>query len=139
MFSLTGSSKSYSHPGATLVGYLFAGVTQFDATAVFLDDAPDNREPKPRALFPCRNVRLEQPAAVRLGKADTVVHHVDHDIVAVAFRKYADHPLAEFPRRDSRDCLGGILDDVGECLRDQPSVKSRRHGIFNDTRIDIDF
>jgi len=83
---------------------------------MLLDDPPDDRQPQSRALFTCRHVRFEQTAPVRFGKADAVIDHVDHDVVAITFRKNVDRALAEIFGRNGRDRLSRVLDDVGERL-----------------------
>ena len=47
--------------------------------------------------------------------------------------------FAEFGGRHRGDRLGGVLDEVGERLRDQPPVEARRHRIFGDLGFDVDF
>src|SRR5689334_2516897 len=112
----TGSRKSHAHPGPPLARNFFTGVTQLDAAAMLLDDPPDDCQPQSRALFACRHVRFEETAPVRFGKAYAVIDHVDHDVVAITFRKNVDRALAEIFGRNGRDRLSRVLDDVGERL-----------------------
>ena len=67
-------------------GNLLGRVAQFDAPAVLLENAADDGEAKPGALFARGHIGLEQPGAVLLRQADAVVDHVDDDVVAVALR-----------------------------------------------------
>ena len=87
--------KTDAHPGATLAGDFLGGVAQFDAAAMLLHDAPDDGKTESRALFPGRDIRLEQPAAICLRQADAVIDDVDHDVVAITRRVDMDNALAE--------------------------------------------
>ena len=50
-----------------------------------------------------------------------------------------DDPAApKLGRRHCGDRLAGILDDVGEALRDQPPVEPRRHRVLGDLDLDVD-
>ena len=106
--------------------------------AVFLDDAADDGEPEAGALLARGHVGLEQPVAVFLRQADAVVDDVDRRFVALARGKDADCALAELVRRHGGDRLGGVLDQVGERLRDQPAVEARRHRVLGDLGLDVD-
>ena len=96
-----------------------------ESAAVLFEDAADDRETKPGALFPCRDIGLEQPVAVFFRQARPVVHHVDQDVAAVPGGANQDAALAELLGRHRGDRFGRVLDDVGESLRDQPPVKAR--------------
>src|ERR1035437_5929125 len=115
-FRLAGGGKLHAHPGAALPRNLFGGIAQLDATAMILDEAPDDGEPQSGALFARGDIGLEQPAAVFLRQADAVIDDVDDDILAFARGKNVDRALAEFGRRHGGNRLGGVLDDVGERL-----------------------
>ena len=90
---------------------------------MLFENAADDGEPEPGALFARRHVGLEQPGAVLLGQADAVVDHVDDDVLAFALRADGNAAAAEFGRRHRADRFGGVLDDVGERLRNQPPIK----------------
>src|ERR1043166_1198059 len=66
-----------AHPGAAFAGEFFRGVAQFDAAAMVLENAADDGEPQPGALFAGRAIGLEQPVPVFLRQADAVVDDVD--------------------------------------------------------------
>src|SRR5262249_61565502 len=103
-----------------------------------LENASDDREAEAGALLACRDVRLEQAAAVLLGQADSVIDHVDDDLVALASRPDADAAAAELGRRNGGNGFGRVLDDVGEALRDQPAVELRRHRVPRGLDGDVD-
>src|SRR6185312_1323720 len=130
--------KAHAHPGAALAGNFIGGDAQLDRAAVLLDDAADDREPKPGALLARGHVRLEQTAAVFLRQADAVVDDVDDDVAAVARGDDPDRTLAELGRRHGGDRLARVLDDVGQRLRDQPPVELRAHRVFRHLRLDVD-
>ena len=46
--------------------------------------------------------------------------------------------LAALRRRHRADRLGGVLDDVGQRLRDQPAIEPRRHRVLGDLDVDVD-
>src|SRR3954452_747748 len=115
------------HPGAALAGKFLVTVAQLAAAAVFLENAPDDGEAKAGALLAGGDIRLEQPVAVFLRQANAVVDHVDIDVVPFAHRSHPDAAAAKHALRHGRDGFGRVLDDVGEPLRDQPPIESRRH------------
>src|SRR5215467_11721752 len=134
-----GGGNPHPHPSPPLARNFLGGITQIDRAAVLFNNASHDSEPKSGALLAGRNVGLEQPAAIFLRQADAVVDDIDHDIVAVPRRVDLDFPFAEFGRRHGCDRLGRILDGVGERLRNETSVKTCRHRVFADVRIDVDF
>ena len=76
--------KAQLHPRAACAGNLFRGVAQLDMAAMLFEDAADDGEPEPGALFTRGHVRLEQARAVLLGQSDAVVDDIDDDVLAVA-------------------------------------------------------
>ena len=58
--------------------------------------------------------------------------------VAVARQRNPNAAAVEFLRRHGRDGFGGVLDDVGQPLRNQTAVEIGRHRIFGDVRFEID-
>jgi hypothetical protein len=74
---------------------IFRGVTQLDAAAMLLDDAPDDCGPNP---VPFSASYVGSSSRLQFGWEDRYrCRHVDHDIVAFTFGKYADRALAELP------------------------------------------
>src|SRR5258708_14760284 len=137
-FALAGRGKANTDPGTPLARNFFRGVAQFDATAVLLDNAPDDRQAKPGALFPRCDVRFEQPVTICLWQTDAIVDDIDYDVGAVATRVDVDHAFAKVDGRHRRDRFSSIFDNVGKCLRDQTPIKLSRHWIFRDLNIDLD-
>src|SRR5687768_18596962 len=105
---------------------------------MILQDAADDGETEPRALFARSDIRFEQPAAVLLRQPDPVVDHIDDDVVAIAACRYTDVAAAELSRRHGGDRLGRALDDIREPLRDEPAVEMRRHRIWCNLHFDVD-
>src|SRR5439155_23542590 len=70
--------KSQPHPCPARAGPDIRSVIELDPAAMVFQDAADDREAKPGALFARRHVRLEQTRPAYLRQADTVVDHVDH-------------------------------------------------------------
>src|SRR5262249_42308880 len=101
-------------------------IVELDASAVLLEDAADDREPEAGTLLARRHVGLEQSVAVLLGQPGAVVDDVDDDVGPLARRRNLDAAAAELLGRHRRDRLGGVLDDVGQRLGDQPAVETRR-------------
>ena len=130
--------EAQPHPGAALAGLLLRRIAQLDPAAVLFEDAADDGEAEAGALLAGRHVGLEQPVAVFLRQADAVVDHVDDDIVAVARRDHPDAAAAALGGGHGGDRLGGVLDDVGERLRDQPAVEARRHRVLGQLQLDVD-
>ena len=130
--------EAQPHPGAALAGATSRTRRAARSAAVLFENAADDREAKAGALLARRHIGLEQPVAVFLRQADAVVDHVDHDVVALARGRDADAAAAELGRRHGGDRLGGVLDDVGERLRDQPAVEARRHRVFGKLELEID-
>src|SRR5262249_56198011 len=93
--------------------------------AMFFEDAADDREPEPRALFTRGHVRLEQARAVLFGKSYAVVDDIDDDVFAVALGADDDAAAAEFGGGHRPDRFGRVLDDVGERLPDHPPAQTR--------------
>src|SRR5450432_3608314 len=118
--SLAGGGELHAHPSAALSRNPIGGIAQLDDAAMVLDNSPDYGQAQAGALFPRRDIGLEQPVAVFLWQADAIVDHVDDNIVTVTGGVDADRAFAEFGRRHGRNRFGGVLDDVGECLRQQP-------------------
>src|SRR6476646_11725907 len=118
---LAGRREADAHQRAALARIFLGGVAQLDLPAMLLDDAADDRQAEPGALFARGDVGLQQPAALFLRQADAVVDHVDDDVDALARGKDADRPFAELCRRYRGDRFGRVLDDVGQGLRDQPA------------------
>src|SRR6185503_9746938 len=100
---LAGGREADAHQRAALARDLLGGVAQLDLSAMLLDDAADDRQAEPGALFARGDVGLQQPAAFFLRQADAVVDHVDDDVVALARRKDADPPLTQVGRRHRGD------------------------------------
>src|SRR6185437_492318 len=120
---LAGGGESYPHTCAALARNFLTGIAQLDVAAMLLDDAPDNRKAEARPLFARRDIRFEQAAAVRFGEPNSIVDDVDDDIVAFARRKHVNGAFAKFRGWNRSNRLGGILDDVGQRLGNQPPVK----------------
>src|SRR5665213_4118848 len=93
---MAGGGETNTQPGPALPGDFIGGVVQFDAAAMVLNDTADDGEPQPGALFACRDIRFEQPAAVFLRQTDAVIDHIDDDVVAFARGEDLDRALAEF-------------------------------------------
>ena len=119
-------------------GILLRRIAELDAAAVLLEDLADDREAEAGALLAGGDIGLEQPAAVFLRQADAVVDDVDDDVVAVARRRTRRCGRAPRVGRHGGDRLGGVLDDVGERLRDQAAVELRRHRILGELDLDVD-
>src|SRR5664279_6246657 len=66
-FNLAGGGEYHAHPGAALARNLLGSIAQFDGAAMIFDNATDDGEAKPRALFARRDIGVEQPVAVFLG------------------------------------------------------------------------
>src|SRR5450830_56940 len=115
-FRLAGGGKLHPHPGAALPRDPVGGIAQLNAAAMILDNSSDDGETQPRALFARGDIRLEQPAAIFLRQADSVVDDIDDDILALARGKNVDQALAQLRCWHRGYCLGGVLDDVGERL-----------------------
>src|SRR5450759_4050963 len=115
------------------------GVTQLDASAMILDNAADDGEPKSGALLARRDIRLEQTAAIFLRQADPVIDDINDDVAALARGKDSDRALAKVGWRYRCNRFGRVLDEVGERLRHQAPVEPRRHRILGDIGIDFDF
>ena len=110
---------------------------QLDAAAVLFQNFPDDRETEAGALLARRHIGLEQARAVFHRQTDAVVDDVDQDVAVHSRCRYLDAALLR-PRRQRRDRLGAVLDDVGEGLRDQPAVEPCRHRILGKVDFDID-
>src|SRR4249919_751165 len=134
-----GGGNPHPHPGSPLARDFLGGITQFDRAAVLLNNASHDGKPEPSTLLAGRDIGLEQPAAIFLWQADAVVDDVNHDILAFPSRVDLDHTFAEFAGRDCCNRLGCILDGVGQRLRNQTPVKTRRHRLFANVDIDVDF
>src|SRR3569623_2020838 len=88
---------------------------------MILEYAPDDGEAEASAFFAGGDVRLKQPCATFLRQAYAVIDHVDDDVVIFLSGGDIDPALAEFFRRHRADRLGGVLDDIGHRLRNQPA------------------
>src|SRR5690242_10014016 len=96
---MTGDREPQPHPGAALSGPKIGGVLEFDAAAMVLQHAADNGEPETGALLARRYIRFQQPRTADLRQADSVIDHVDHDVVVFARRSDVDASLAQLFRR----------------------------------------
>src|SRR5262249_62221385 len=105
-------------------------ILQLDAAAMVFEHAADDREPKSGALCARSDIWFEQTRPRHLRQSDTVIDHVDHDVVVLATSDDIDTALAELFRRTLLDRLGRILDNVGQRLRDQSPVELGPQRIF---------
>ena len=103
---------------------------ELDPAAVIFQHAADDREAETGALLTRRDVGFEQSRAAHLRQADAVVDDVDQDVIALARGDDLDTPLPQLLRRNRVDRLGGVLDDVGQRLRNQPPVEARPQRIL---------
>src|SRR5579863_5146657 len=118
------------HPGAARTRDLFRSIAQLKAPAVLFENSPDDGETQAGALLTGGDIRLKQPRAVLFRQADAIVDDVDNDVVAFALRADDNAAAPELGRRDGADRFGGVLDDVGQRLRDQSPVEPRRHRLW---------
>jgi hypothetical protein len=58
--------KAQTHPSTALAGDLVGSIAQLDASAVFFQDASDDRQTEPGALVASRDIGFEQPVTVFL-------------------------------------------------------------------------
>ncbi len=130
--------KAQPHPGAARARADVRCIVEFDAAAVVFQDAAYDRQPKAGALFARRDIGFEQTGPAHLGQADTVIDHIDHDVIALVRGDHVDTPLSQLLRRDRLDGFRRVLDDVGQRLRNQPPVELRPHRLFLDLGLDID-
>src|SRR5712691_10392757 len=113
-------------------------IVEIDAAAVVLEDAADDGEPEPGPLLAGGDVGLEQPIAILLGQADAVVEHVDEDVAALAPDRNLDAAAIELAGRHRGDRLGGVLDDVGERLGNEPAIELGRQRALRRLELDVD-
>ena len=97
-------------------------------TIVFLDDLLDDRKAEAGPPRAGRDVRLGQPVAEARGQTDAVVAHSDRHEFAprCGFSRksnLAPHAVLLVARDDR---LGGILKEIGECLRKLSPVANER-------------
>src|SRR6202521_806266 len=105
---------------------------------MLLQDATHYGEAKAGALFPRGEIGLEQAVAVLLGQPGAVVDHVDHDVGAFTPDRHLDAPAPERGRGYRGNRLGGVLDDVGHRLGNQPAVELGRHRAIGGRELDVD-
>src|SRR5258708_34024049 len=94
--------------------------------AMVLQDAADDGETEPGALFAGRHIGFEQTTAVFFRQPDPVVDDVDDDVAAVADGGGPDLAAAERGGRHGGDGFGGVLCDVGGGFGDQAAVEPAR-------------
>src|SRR5664279_5832237 len=70
-FNLAGGGESHPHPGTALARNLFGSIAQFDGTAMVFDNAPDDGEAEPGALFARRDIGLEPVSYTHLRAHET--------------------------------------------------------------------
>src|ERR1700722_2356915 len=126
------------HPGATGARNFLGGIAQLDAPAMFFQNAANDGQAQTRALFPRRHIGLEQARPVFLGQADAVVDHVDDDVFVLAPHADDDFSAAELVRRYRANRFGGVLDDVGERLGNQPPIETRRNHVGRQFDFEVD-
>jgi hypothetical protein len=111
------------HPGAARRRNFVGGIAQLDAAAVVFENAADNGEAKAGALFARRDIGLEQPARFSFGRPMPLSIDVDDDVSPSRAAITSMTPLPSSLRRYRFDGFGGVLDDVGQRLRNQPAVE----------------
>ena len=136
---MAGHRKTQPHPGAALPGAEIGGVLELDAAAMVFEHAADDREPEAGALLRASSHRA--PAAA---PGATLGRPMPLSITSITMSSSSRaamtsiRPLPELLRRHLLDRFGGVLDDVGQRLRDQPPVELRAHRILLDIGHDID-
>ena len=90
--------------------------------------------PRPVPFRFVRDIGLGQPRAILLRQADTVIGHADaHRLPSMA------HRTARWCRHASavahRDRIGGVLQQVGQRLADQPAVARRHRAAVGQIRV----
>src|SRR5262245_18297439 len=81
-----GGGEAQAHPRAAAALRHLRRVEQLELAAVLLENLSDDGEPEAGPLLAGGDVGLEQPVAILLGQAGSVVDHVDDDVAAVAPR-----------------------------------------------------
>src|SRR5262249_19165345 len=95
LVGMAGNRKAQAHPGAALAGPKVRGILQFDSPAMILENPADDRKPESGALLASGDIGFKEPRTRDLGQADTVVEHVDHDVVVLGRGDDVDTAFAE--------------------------------------------